>query len=180
MMLSNHLKQYRNSCHLRKAECKLGKNIGSAQKERCNPFKSSNAATFTSNSLTSSSFSSSAPCKGGVGNYTGCQLSRALSSSSASSPPPPPSPSCQVGERAERNSCLPCLCSDIGSLGPQCDQKGVCACRCYSGVLYGCLSLILILNEYLSLTRDDKSVCCRPHWYGRHCDRCKDELSGCR
>ena len=27
---------------------------------------------------------------------------------------------------------------------------------------------------------DDRSNCFRPHWYGRHCDRCKDEVSGCR
>ena len=40
-------------------------------------------------------------------------------------------PSCPVGQRQERGTCLPCLCSGQGSLGPQCEARtGQCSCRC--------------------------------------------------
>ena len=156
-----HLEQYRNSCHLRRAECKQGKKIGTIEKERCNPFNSS--SSFSTRSETE--------CKSVMmGNYTGCQLSRPLSSTST--PFPSRTRSCPVGERLERESCLPCLCSKLGSLGPQCDQKGVCACRWWHAVRNHIFTAHML--------RKILSPCCRSHWYGRHCDRCKDELSGCR
>ena len=127
-----HLEQYRNSCHLRRAECKQGKKIGTIEKERCNPFNSS--SSFSTRSETE--------CKSGMmGNYTGCQLSRPLSSTSTPFPPSR-TRSCPAGERLERESCLPCLCSKLGSLGPQCDQKGVCACRWWHAVRNHILRLI--------------------------------------